>query len=84
MINRLLSLLNYGLKRINSSHFIRNVTVVGGGIAAAQATTFAFTPLLTRLYWPGVRYGGGVFCDRKYRDTISITGLCKCDRNARK
>ncbi|QEH80272.1 oligosaccharide flippase family protein [Sphingomonas sp. C8-2] len=52
MINRLLSLLNYGLKRINSSHFIRNVTVVGGGIAAAQATTFAFTPLLTRLYGP--------------------------------
>jgi O-antigen/teichoic acid export membrane protein len=34
------------------SNFVRNVAVVGGGIALAQAITLAFTPFLTRLYGP--------------------------------
>lgn len=40
------------LCRLQTSRFIRNVAVVGGGIAAAQALTLAFTPFLTRLYGP--------------------------------
>ena len=40
------------LARLTSSHFVRNVAVVGGGIAAAQAITLAFTPFITRLYGP--------------------------------
>jgi O-antigen/teichoic acid export membrane protein len=35
-----------------SSRFVRNVAVVGGGIAAGQAISLAFTPFLTRLYGP--------------------------------
>lgn len=34
------------------SRFVRNVAVVGGGIAAGQAISLAFTPFLTRLYGP--------------------------------
>jgi O-antigen/teichoic acid export membrane protein len=37
---------------LKTSHFVRNVAMVGGGIAAAQAIAFAFMPFLTRLYGP--------------------------------
>jgi len=37
---------------ITSSEFFRNVAVVGGGIAAAQAINFTLTPFITRLYGP--------------------------------
>jgi len=37
---------------LTSSHFVRNVAVVGGGIAAAQAITLVFMPIITRLYGP--------------------------------
>lgn len=40
------------IKRMKSSDFVRNVAMVGGGIAAAQAISFAFMPFLTRLYTP--------------------------------
>lgn len=40
------------IKRLVSSSFVRNVAMVGGGIAAAQAIAFAFMPFLTRLYGP--------------------------------
>lgn len=35
-----------------NSRFARNVAMVGGGIAAGQAISLAFTPFLTRLYGP--------------------------------
>lgn len=35
-----------------NSHFIRNVLMVGGGIAAAQAIAILFMPILTRIYGP--------------------------------
>ena len=37
---------------LKTSHFVRNVAMVGGGIAAAQAIAIAFMPFLTRLYGP--------------------------------
>ncbi|WP_201529343.1 lipopolysaccharide biosynthesis protein [Psychrobacter frigidicola] len=40
------------LKRLKTSHFVRDVAMVGGGIAAAQAIALAFMPFLTRLYGP--------------------------------
>jgi O-antigen/teichoic acid export membrane protein len=40
------------LRRLLASRFVRNVAVVGGGIAAGQAISLAFTPFLTRLYGP--------------------------------
>lgn len=40
------------IKRLKTSHFVRNVAMVGGGIAAAHAITLAFMPFITRLYGP--------------------------------
>ena len=40
------------IKRLKTSNFVRNVAMVGGGIAAAQAISLAFMPFLTRLYGP--------------------------------
>ena len=40
------------IKRLTDSHFVRNVAMVGGGIAAAQAMALIFMPFLTRLYGP--------------------------------
>lgn len=40
------------LLRVKSSNFVRDVLMVGGGIALAQAISLAFMPLLTRLYGP--------------------------------
>jgi O-antigen/teichoic acid export membrane protein len=39
-------------RRLGSSRFVRNVAAVVTGVAAAQAISLAFTPLLTRLYGP--------------------------------
>ncbi|MEN8626673.1 lipopolysaccharide biosynthesis protein [Psychrobacter proteolyticus] len=39
-------------KRLKTSNFVRNVAMVGGGIAAGQAIALAFMPFLTRLYGP--------------------------------
>lgn len=40
------------VKKLKSSHFVRDVVMVGGGIAAGQAIALAFMPFLTRLYGP--------------------------------
>lgn len=40
------------IERLKSSHFVRDVAMVGGGIAAGQAIALAFMPFLTRLYGP--------------------------------
>ena len=40
------------IKRLKTSNFVRNVAMVGGGIAAAQAISLAFMPFLTRFYGP--------------------------------
>ena len=40
------------INRLTTSHFVRNVAMVGGGIAAAQAIALIFMPFLTRLYGP--------------------------------
>lgn len=40
------------LLRLKSSNFVRDVLMVGGGIAVAQAISLAFMPFLTRLYGP--------------------------------
>jgi O-antigen/teichoic acid export membrane protein len=37
-------------KRIRSSDLVKNIMMVGGGLAAAQAITLAVTPFLSRLY----------------------------------
>jgi O-antigen/teichoic acid export membrane protein len=47
-----ISQLRLRMKRLKKSSFLRNVTAVATGIAAAQAISLAFTPLLTRLYGP--------------------------------
>ena len=38
--------------RLTNSHFIRDVAMVGGGIAVGQVIAFAAMPFLTRLYGP--------------------------------
>lgn len=40
------------VQSLRTSSFLRNVLMVGGGIAIAQAIAFAFMPFLTRLYGP--------------------------------
>lgn len=40
------------LKSIRKSHFVRNVTVIGGSVAAAQILSLIFSPFLARLYGP--------------------------------
>lgn len=40
------------IKRLKTSNFVRDVAMVGGGIAAGQAIALAFMPFLTRLYGP--------------------------------
>ena len=37
-------------KALSKSSFVRNVTIVASGTAAAQAVTIAFSPLITRIY----------------------------------
>lgn len=39
-------------KKIKSNHFIKSILLVVSGTAAAQAITFLFYPLITRLYGP--------------------------------
>lgn len=40
------------IKRLKTSDFVRNVALVGSGIAAAQIIALIFMPFLTRLYGP--------------------------------
>ena len=40
------------LNRLKASRFVRDVAMVGGGIAAGQAIAIVFMPFLTRLYSP--------------------------------
>lgn len=40
------------IKRIKTSNFVRDVAMVGGGIAAGQGIALIFMPFLTRLYGP--------------------------------
>ena len=40
------------ISRLKASHFVRDVAMVGGGIAAGQAIAMVFMPFLTRLYSP--------------------------------
>ena len=40
------------LNQLKASRFVRDVVMVGGGIAAGQAIAMAFMPFLTRLYGP--------------------------------
>lgn len=40
------------LHRLKSSNFVRDVLLVGGGIAVAQVISLTFMPFLTRLYGP--------------------------------
>lgn len=40
------------IKRLKTSNFVRDVVMVGGGIAAGQAIALIFMPFLTRLYGP--------------------------------
>jgi len=47
--------------RIRKSSFLRNVAVVAGGTAGAQALLMLFTPLITRLYGPEAYGVLGVF-----------------------
>lgn len=52
MASELLMSVQSIVKRLQTSHFVRNVAIVGGGIAAAQAIALIFMPFLTRLYGP--------------------------------
>jgi len=40
------------ISRLKTRHFVRDVAMVGGGIAAGQAIAMVFMPFLTRLYSP--------------------------------
>ncbi len=40
----------YRISRLLKKPFVRNVTIVASGTAAAQAITMAFSPLITRIY----------------------------------
>jgi O-antigen/teichoic acid export membrane protein len=49
------------LRHLRSHPFVRGVAVVVGGTAAAQVITFAFSPLITRLYGPEIFGVQGIF-----------------------
>ncbi len=49
------------LKSLKKSRFVRDVTIVAGGTAVAQAITVAFSPIITRLYGPEAFGVLGVF-----------------------
>ena len=55
------------LSNLKKSRFIRDVSIVAGGTAAAQAITVAFSPIITRLYGPEAFGILGVF--------IAIVGM---------
>lgn len=52
MPSRVIASLQLIIKRIKTSDFVRNVAMVGGGIATGQAIALIFMPFLTRLYSP--------------------------------
>jgi len=43
---------SYFIDKFNSSAFAKNVAMIAGGTAAAQAISMAFAPVITRLYGP--------------------------------
>ena len=47
--------------KLKKSRFVRDVTIVAGGTAVAQAITVAFSPIITRLYGPEAFGVLGVF-----------------------
>lgn len=49
------------MRRLRSSPLLRNILAVASGAAAGQAVTFAFSPLITRIYSPEVFGLQGVF-----------------------
>lgn len=53
--------------RLRTHPFVRGVAVIVGGTAAAQAITFAFSPLITRLYGPEIFGVQGIF--------LSVVGI---------
>jgi O-antigen/teichoic acid export membrane protein len=53
--------MNAALKRLTQSKFVRNVAVVATGTAGAQALSFIFAPVITRLYGPEAFGVLGVF-----------------------
>ncbi|RDI52571.1 O-antigen/teichoic acid export membrane protein [Microvirga subterranea] len=55
------------IRNLRSHPFMRGLAVVVGGTAAAQAITFAFSPVITRLYGPEVFGVQGIF--------LSIVGI---------
>lgn len=55
------------IRNLRSHSFIRGLAVVVGGTAAAQAITFLFSPIITRLYGPEVFGVQGIF--------LSIVGI---------
>lgn len=52
MPHKVFSSLQSITKRLKTSNFVRDVAMVGGGVAAGQAIALAFMPFLTRLYGP--------------------------------
>ncbi len=49
------------IRQFSSRPFVRNVAMVAGGTAAAQAITMAFAPIITRIYGPEAYGIQGVF-----------------------
>jgi O-antigen/teichoic acid export membrane protein len=49
------------IRRLMTSHFLRNVAVVAGGTATAQIIGIAFSPIIARLYGPEALGIVGVF-----------------------
>ena len=52
MVSELIASVKSIIKRLKVSHFVRNVAMVGGGIAIGHAIVLTFMPFLTRLYGP--------------------------------
>jgi O-antigen/teichoic acid export membrane protein len=59
--NRLSISIRQRIQRLTTSHFLRNVAIVGGGTATAQIIAVAFAPIITRLYGPEAFGVLGVF-----------------------
>lgn len=48
----LLAYIKRVIKRLTSSHFIRNTAILMTGTAGSQALNFLVTPILSRIYTP--------------------------------
>jgi O-antigen/teichoic acid export membrane protein len=60
-------LIQFKIKKLLKSTFVRNMTTITGGTAIAQIVTIAFSPIITRLYGPEAFGILGVF--------LSITAI---------